>query len=82
MATATARRSKTDSKPDTIRVVALTHAFQDLHRYRRGDVLDLAIPDGQSMPAWCIAEADAPRTRDGQIDLNELPLFFPANTRI
>jgi len=67
--------------PRTVRVVALTHAFQDLHRYRRGDELDLSLVEGQRLPHWCIAVDDAPRDRDGRVKLADLPLYFPANAR-
>lgn len=77
---ATARKEST-VPVRSVSVVALTHAFQDLKRYRRGDELDLALPEGRRVPAWCILADDAPRDRDGRIKLADLPLYFPANVR-
>ena len=77
---AVAKKASTESMR-TVSVIALTHAFQDLKRYRRGDEATIALADGAPLPAWCILESEAPRTRDGAIDLNALPLFFPANAR-
>lgn len=78
---ATARKEVKNVSTRTVRVVALTHAFQDLHRYRRGDELDIQVADGQLLPLWCIAAEDAPRDRDGHIKLADLPIYFPANAR-
>lgn len=73
--------SKEVASTRTVSVVALTHAFQNLKRYHRGDELDITLAEGQPLPAWCIAADDAPRDRDGRIRIADLPLFFPANAR-
>lgn len=78
---AVATRKEAVSQGRKVDVVALTHSFYDLNRYRRGDELAIHIPEGQRMPAWCIPANEAPRDRDGRVNLNELPLFFPASAR-
>lgn len=75
------REPRSTGAPVTVRVVALTHAFYDMRRYRRGDEVEIPVQADGALPAWCIGAEGAPRDPRGGIDLNALPLFFPANAR-
>lgn len=76
MATATADAGP---KTRTVSVVALTTAFYNMKRYRRGTLVEIEVRDGQRLPRWCVAAKDVTRDRDGHIDLDSLPIYQPAS---